>query len=106
MKQLKSKLKDGMGIFAESHKVYRKLQKHLDKQPVGFPATASGVERRLLRDAFTVDEAAVALEMSYKFLSFEKIPRIIKSVFKLNSAPDVCKLRPTDIRHKFPLRNT
>lgn len=73
MKQLKTRLKDGMGIFAESHKVYKKLQKHLDKQPVGFPATASGVERRLLRDAFTVDEAAVALEMSYKFLSFEQL---------------------------------
>ncbi|MFZ2632191.1 MAG: 4Fe-4S dicluster domain-containing protein [Desulfosalsimonadaceae bacterium] len=73
MKQLKHRVKDGMGIFAESHKVYKKLQKHLDKQPVGFPATASGVERRLLRDAFTVDEAAVAIEMSYKFQSFDQI---------------------------------
>lgn len=73
MKQLKSRLKDGMGIFAESHKVYKKLQKHLDAQPVGFPATVSGVERRLLRDAFTVDEAGVALEMSYKFQSFDQL---------------------------------
>lgn len=77
MKQLKSRVKDGMGIFAEAHKVYKKLQKHLDKQPVGFPATASGVERRLLRDAFTVDEAELALEMSYKYQSagqlFEKV---------------------------------
>ncbi|RJP86888.1 MAG: 4Fe-4S dicluster domain-containing protein [Desulfobacteraceae bacterium] len=78
MKQLKSRLKDGMGIFAESHKVYKKLQKHLDKQPVGFPATASGVERRLLRDAFTVDEAGVALEMSYKFQSFDQISEKLK----------------------------
>ena len=73
MKQLKSRLKEGMGIFAESHKVYKKLQKHLDTQPVGFPATASGVERRLLREAFTVKEAAVALEMSYKFLTAAQI---------------------------------
>lgn len=78
MKQLKSRLKDGMGIFAESHKVYKKLQKHLDAQPVGFPATASGVERRLLRDAFTVDEAALALEMDYKFKSFEQIFEKVK----------------------------
>ena len=78
MKHLKSRLKDGMGIFAESHKVYKKLQKHLDKQPVGFPATASGVERRLLRDAFTVDEAAVALEMNYKFQSFDQIFEKVK----------------------------
>jgi electron transport complex protein RnfB len=73
MNQLKLRLKDGMGIFAESHKVYRKLQKHLDKQPVGFPATASGVERRILRDAFTVKEAELALELDYKFQTFESI---------------------------------
>jgi ferredoxin len=73
LKQLKSKLKDGMGIFAESHKVYKKLQKHLDKQPVGFPATASGVERRILRDAFTVKEADLALYLDYKFQTFESV---------------------------------
>jgi electron transport complex protein RnfB len=73
MKQLKTRLKDGMGIFAESHKVYKKLQKHLDAQPVGFPATASGVERRILRDAFTVKEAELALELDYKFQTFENI---------------------------------
>ncbi len=78
MKQLKSRVKDGMGIFSESHKVYKKLQKHLDAQPVGFPATASGVERRLLREAFTVDEAAIALEMSYKFQSVDDIFKKIK----------------------------
>ena len=79
MKHLKTRLKDGLGIFAESHKVYKKLQKHLDRQPVGFPATASGVERRLLRDAFTVDEAAVALEMDYKFQSIDQIFEKMKS---------------------------
>ena len=78
MKQLKTKLKDGMGIFAESHKVYKKLQKHLDKQPVGFPATASGVERRLLRDAFTVEEAGLALYLDYRFQSFEQVVEKVK----------------------------
>ena len=79
MNQLKMRLKDGMSIFKESHNVYKKLQKHLDKQPVGFPATASGVERRLLRDAFTVDEAAIAIEMSYKFQSFDQIFEKVKN---------------------------
>lgn len=92
MKQLKSRLKTGMGIFAESHKVYKKLQKHLDTQPVGFPATPSGVERRLLRDAFTVDEAAVALEMNYKFVTadqiFEKVKHQVVSEEKLQSMLD------------------
>lgn len=79
MKQLKSRLKEGMNIFSESHNVYKKLQKHLDKQPVGFPATVSGVERRILRDAFTVDEAALALEMDYKFQSVEQISERVKN---------------------------
>jgi Na+-translocating ferredoxin:NAD+ oxidoreductase subunit B len=78
MKQLKSRVKDGMGIFAESHKVYKKLQKHLDKQPVGFPATASGVERRILREVFTVEETAIALEMNYKFQTVEQIFEKVK----------------------------
>jgi len=78
MKQLKPRLKDGMNIFKESHKVYKKLQKHLDKQPVDFPATASGIERRLLRDAFTVKEAELALELDYKFQSLEDVFEKVK----------------------------
>lgn len=73
MKQLKSRLQEGINIFSDSHKVYKKLQKHLDKQPVGYPATASGVERRILREFFTVDEAEVALSMSYRFQSAGEI---------------------------------
>ena len=35
-------------------KVYRDLQKHLDKQAVGFPATKSGVELRILKHLFAI----------------------------------------------------
>ncbi len=44
--------------------VYRQLQQHLDRMPVGFPATASGVELRILRRLFTPDEAWLALQLS------------------------------------------
>jgi electron transport complex protein RnfB len=44
--------------------VYRRLQQHLDRMPVGFPATASGVELRLLRRLFTPEEAELALLLS------------------------------------------
>jgi electron transport complex protein RnfB len=44
--------------------VYRKLQQHLDQMPVGFPATESGVELRILRRLFTPGEAEVALLLS------------------------------------------
>jgi len=36
--------------------VYRKLQKHLNDQAVGFPATRSGVELKILRHIFDPNE--------------------------------------------------
>jgi electron transport complex protein RnfB len=47
-------------------KVYIDLQKHLDKQAVGFPATKSGVELRILKHLFTPEQANVALHLNYK----------------------------------------
>lgn len=44
--------------------VYRRLQQHLDQMPVGFPATESGVELRVLEHLFTPDEAEIALCLS------------------------------------------
>jgi electron transport complex protein RnfB len=44
--------------------VYRKLQKQLDQYSVGFPATASGVEIRILEKLFTEEEAEIALHLS------------------------------------------
>jgi len=44
--------------------VYRKLQKQLDQYSVGFPATASGVEIRILEKLFTEEEAEISLHLS------------------------------------------
>jgi Na+-translocating ferredoxin:NAD+ oxidoreductase subunit B len=44
--------------------IYRELQKHLDKMPVGFPATESGVEIRILKHLFTSEEAKISLSLS------------------------------------------
>jgi Na+-translocating ferredoxin:NAD+ oxidoreductase subunit B len=52
---------------------YRELQEHLDKMPVGFPATATGVELRLLKALFTPAQARIALGLDYKFRSAEQI---------------------------------
>jgi NAD-dependent dihydropyrimidine dehydrogenase PreA subunit len=53
--------------------VYIKLQKHLDNQPVGFPATRSGVELKILQHIFTPREAEVACCLSYRYESLETI---------------------------------
>jgi Na+-translocating ferredoxin:NAD+ oxidoreductase RNF subunit RnfB len=47
-------------------KVYVELQKHLDKQAVGFPATKSGVEIRILKHLFNPEQAGIALHLNYK----------------------------------------
>jgi len=41
--------------------LYRDLQKHLDKYPIGFPATDSGVELDVLKYFFNEEEAEVVL---------------------------------------------
>jgi electron transport complex protein RnfB len=46
--------------------VYSELQKHLDKQAVGFPATKSGVELRVLKHYFNPEQASLALNINYK----------------------------------------
>jgi len=44
--------------------VYRKLQEQLDQYSVGFPATDSGVEIRILEKLFTEEEAEISLHLS------------------------------------------
>ena len=50
----------------KTDKVYTDLQAHLDKQAVGFPATKSGVEIRILKELFNPDQASLALHVNYK----------------------------------------
>ena len=53
--------------------VYRRLQKRLDELPIGYPATESGVELRILTRLFTLEEAEVALGLSAVPETVEKI---------------------------------
>ncbi|MHB0971568.1 MAG: 4Fe-4S dicluster domain-containing protein [Thermoanaerobaculia bacterium] len=48
----------------ETTTLYRKLQQNLDRMPVPFPATESGIELRILERLFTAEEAEVALALS------------------------------------------
>ncbi|MBI5550899.1 MAG: 4Fe-4S binding protein [Desulfobacterales bacterium] len=44
--------------------LYQKLREQLDQYSIGFPATASGVEIKILKRLFTEEEAQLYLEMS------------------------------------------
>lgn len=54
---------------------YVMLQRHLDRQAVGFPATRSGAEIRILKHIFTPREAEIATCLTYK-------PEPIETVFE------------------------
>ncbi|HOO70718.1 MAG TPA: 4Fe-4S binding protein [Spirochaetota bacterium] len=44
--------------------VYQELRTHIDRMPIAYPETESGVEISLLKQLFTPDEAEIALELS------------------------------------------
>lgn len=68
--------------------VYCKLQRHLDKQAVGFPATRSKAELRILKHIFTPQEAQIAIHLSYKFVPLEAIFDRVKHIL---GSPDELK---------------
>src|SRR5450755_1108286 len=68
--------------------LYRKLQQHLDRMPIGFPATESGVEIRILRQLFTPDEAELALQASAIPEPAATIHRRVKGAMTLGEVTD------------------
>ncbi|MFC2024003.1 4Fe-4S binding protein [Chloroflexota bacterium] len=52
---------------------YRKLQEHLDKMPVGYPPTKSGVEINILKAIFTPEQAKIATHLGYKHKTVDEI---------------------------------
>ncbi len=59
--------------MAAETEVYRKLQRHLDRMPIGYPATQSGVEVNLLKLIFTPREAQIATHLDYKHKTVDQI---------------------------------
>jgi NAD-dependent dihydropyrimidine dehydrogenase PreA subunit len=59
--------------MASETDAHRELQEHLDKMPIGYPATQSGVEINLLKTIFTPEEAKVATHLDYKFKTVDQI---------------------------------
>jgi Pyruvate/2-oxoacid:ferredoxin oxidoreductase delta subunit len=68
-----------------NEQVYIKLQKHLDNQAVGFPATRSGVEIKILKHIFTPEEAEITSYLSYKL---EPLKTIFGKVGHLVESPE------------------
>jgi len=108
-------IKQSLDMTKEEYDLYRELQVHLDKLPIGFPETNSGVELNVLRHFFTTEEAKIALKLKYSFknldqihdsvkeldISKEKLEEMLDTMFKKGSIrlkkEDGKKLYATDI---------
>ena len=51
--------------MTENVEIYRQLQEHLDKMPIGFPKAKSGSDIRLLKHLFTPEEAKIAMLLRF-----------------------------------------
>jgi len=75
-----------------NEKIYVDLQRHLDSQAIGFPATRSGSELRILKRIFSPQEAEIAKCLTYKpepiELVFEKAEHLVESPEKLTEILD------------------
>ena len=63
--------------------IYRKLQENLDKLPIGFPATKSGSDLKVLTHFFTAEEAKIASHLKWELQSVDQIYETSKDL-KLN----------------------
>lgn len=76
----------------KNDRAYVALQRHLDRQAVGFPATRSGAEIRVLKHIFTPGEAEVAACLTYRYQPlerlFEKAGHLVESSEKLEELLD------------------
>ena len=76
----------------KNEQAYIKLQGHLDRQAVGFPATKSGSEIRILKHIFTPLEAEIAACLTYRYepldAIFERAGHLVESPQKLEEILD------------------
>jgi electron transport complex protein RnfB len=86
--------KKGVGreCMDKNEKAYKNLQRHLNRQAVGFPATRSGVEIRLLKHIFSPKDAEIATCLSYRpeplVTVFERARHMFRTSGELAAALD------------------
>jgi Pyruvate/2-oxoacid:ferredoxin oxidoreductase delta subunit len=65
-------------IALEDDALYRALQVHLDKTPMGFPPAESGADIRLLKHLFTPEEARIATYLTYSTYAVDDLDTIYR----------------------------
>jgi electron transport complex protein RnfB len=68
--------------------IYRQLQIQLDKYPIGYPATQSGVEIDILKYFFTPLQAKIVLCLTLRSIPVAKIRKRLKEKFNIELSHD------------------
>jgi Na+-translocating ferredoxin:NAD+ oxidoreductase subunit B len=68
----------GGGIMNKQEDVYQKLRREIDKMPIPYPETKSGVELKLLKHLFTPEEAEIALNLNVLPENLKRIHKRVK----------------------------
>jgi len=76
---------------------YRELQKHLDNMPVGYPATESGIEIKILKHLFAPEQAQIALKLNF---IAEPLRRIYKRLKKSGFSSEELEKKLDDMYFK------
>ena len=60
-------------LTEKERNVYRELQESLDRLPISYPATESGVELRILKHLFSPEKALIASKLGFNPKSLKEI---------------------------------
>ncbi|MDD4356464.1 MAG: hypothetical protein PHN98_04355, partial [Smithellaceae bacterium] len=63
--------------------LYRQLQIQLDRYPIGYPPTKSGVEIEILKYFFTPLQAKVALCLTLRSIPVDRIRKNLTNLFQI-----------------------
>ncbi len=87
-------------------RIYRQLQIQLDKYPIGYPATKSGVEIDILKYFFTPLEAKIALCLTLRCIPLAQIHRRIKGRFNVALSRDDLAAKLAEMFRKGVIRRS
>ncbi|MEI6609124.1 MAG: 4Fe-4S binding protein [Deltaproteobacteria bacterium] len=74
--------------LSTDNQIYRQLQIQLDKYPIGYPATQSGVEIDILKYFFTPHQAKISLCLTLSSIPVAKIRKRLKEKFQTELSCD------------------
>lgn len=86
--------------------LYRQLQLQMDRYPIGFPATPSGVEIDILKYFFTPDQAKIALCLTLRSIPVSTIRRNLKAKFDIDIHPGELAARLDEMFEKGVIRRS